>query len=310
MKTINKLSEAQLALVARVRDEWNDVCLDTAPVDHARVREILCQLYAAAGKPAPKQINYLDSPLQVLNAVLKSRLEDEPASAETLTRIRYEAFKLVLAHVRHRVSDHARYRVSYLVRAQVREQVCKQFGIAYSDQSFGCFLESVLDQFHHQVRTKFSYHASRQADDQAHSQIVAQIEGPVWDQIYAQIDAQLSDQAGARFILKYDGEVMTLNLAKQIGGGINIFHHYISWYDSLAQLGIDASKLKPFLDLVKSCGWFVLTEDRAFISARPDYIKRDEYNRLHCETGPALRYPDGFSIFAIHGEREPEKLNE
>jgi hypothetical protein len=46
----------------------------------------------------------------------------------------------------------------------------------------------------------------------------------------------------------------------------------------------------------------VLFWDWAFISAKPEYIKRDEQNLLHCETGPAVRYPDGFSVSAIHGK--------
>ena len=31
----------------------------------------------------------------------------------------------------------------------------------------------------------------------------------------------------------------------------------------------------------------------------------DGQGRLHCETGAAMRYPDGFSIFAIHDEHPP-----
>ena len=48
--------------------------------------------------------------------------------------------------------------------------------------------------------------------------------------------------------------------------------------------------------------------DWAFISAKPKCIRRDEQYRLHCENGPALIYPDGFSVIAIHGVRVPKNV--
>jgi hypothetical protein len=82
-----------------------------------------------------------------------------------------------------------------------------------------------------------------------------------------------------------------------------------SMWDLFCRLGIaDVSKLAPIFDMAKVCGWSVLFWDWAFISAKPEYIHRDGQGRLHCETGPAVRYPDGFSVFAIHGVRVPEKV--
>jgi len=50
--------------------------------------------------------------------------------------------------------------------------------------------------------------------------------------------------------------------------------------------------------------------DWAFVSERPSIIKRDDRNRLHSENGPALAYPDGFTIHAIHGVRVPADVIE
>ena len=44
----------------------------------------------------------------------------------------------------------------------------------------------------------------------------------------------------------------------------------------------------------------------AILCDRPDQIELDNRGRLHCETGPAVRYPDGWGVYAIHGVRVPE----
>lgn len=46
------------------------------------------------------------------------------------------------------------------------------------------------------------------------------------------------------------------------------------------------------------------------MSERPNVLKRDDRGRLHCVTGPALSYPDGWSIYAVHGLWVPEKIIE
>jgi hypothetical protein len=76
----------------------------------------------------------------------------------------------------------------------------------------------------------------------------------------------------------------------------------------VGRLGADVSKITPRFDLAKACGMTVLFWDWALVSAKPQWIYRDERGRLHCQHDAAIRYPDGFSIFAIHGVRVPEKV--
>jgi hypothetical protein len=58
-------------------------------------------------------------------------------------------------------------------------------------------------------------------------------------------------------------------------------------------------------NLVKSCGWVWWHENVLAISDRPEIICRDEIGRLHCETGPAIKYRDGWSIYSWHGVTVP-----
>jgi len=292
-------------MIRQVRGEWEQICLDTTPADRAVVQEILGRLYAVAGYPAPKQIIYSGSPLQVLSAAVDSRLEGCQDSAKNLTEIRYEAFQRVLGFLRHRFRDHSRPAVAFHVRAQVREQVCNQFRNSFGDQCFASFIETAEHQFVKNVRAKFSPHAAFiQSNGEAYSQVIDHIRGHILDQIFDQVDDQIRELAHAHFVLKYDGGVISQDLMNFRWG----IDPWISWHDFFSRLGVDASILKPSLELAKACGWYILTENQAYISAKPECIHLDDRGRLHCETGAAIRYPDGFSVFAIHGVRVPEKV--
>ena len=65
---------------------------------------------------------------------------------------------------------------------------------------------------------------------------------------------------------------------------------------------------EPLLGLwaiAKSAGWIVPHEHVCWISERPDTLCTDARGRLHCATGPALRYPDGWSVYAWKGADVP-----
>jgi hypothetical protein len=67
--------------------------------------------------------------------------------------------------------------------------------------------------------------------------------------------------------------------------------------------------------LARSCGWWWAFRDTAFACERQTRLRLDERDRLHAADGPALRFRDGFDVYAIHGVRidpwiveEPERI--
>jgi hypothetical protein len=240
------LTGEQRALVRQVRDEWMKIGIDNMPVDPTKVRQILERLYAAADKPAPESIVFLDSPFQISMAIAKLRLEGEP--------------------VHQQVSD--------LVSEQVHEHMRKGIVEHIDRQTIELF----------SGRTGFERFAV----------YTVLVKGGIND-----IREQVSETASGRF----GG-----SRAWPLGCDYGQFDVSLAWLDYVGRLGIDVSKLAPFFDLAKACGWAVLFWNWAFVSAKPEYIRRDERGRLHCENGAAVRYPDGFSVFAIHGVRVPEKI--
>lgn len=59
-------------------------------------------------------------------------------------------------------------------------------------------------------------------------------------------------------------------------------------------------------DIVKYCSWVLYDDDTIYISDAPTSIKMDEQGRTHNENGPAIEYPDGFSVYSWHGNRVPK----
>ena len=53
--------------------------------------------------------------------------------------------------------------------------------------------------------------------------------------------------------------------------------------------------------------WWAL-EHLAILTERPVIIRHDDDARPHCATGPAIEYPDGFAVYAWHGDRVPSRV--
>jgi len=65
------------------------------------------------------------------------------------------------------------------------------------------------------------------------------------------------------------------------------------------------SLLAQWDQLSRSCGWIWPYRDLCIVSDRPERIGMDDAGRLHAEDGPALRYTDGYSVYAVQGVRVP-----
>jgi len=57
------------------------------------------------------------------------------------------------------------------------------------------------------------------------------------------------------------------------------------------------------IDLAHWCGWWWPFQGAVILTEKPTTLHRDARNRLHCETGPAVAYSDGWGVWALHGVR-------
>jgi len=87
--------------------------------------------------------------------------------------------------------------------------------------------------------------------------------------------------------------------------------YWLSQYDYYREVfGLveETDKLVGLFELAKSCGWIIPCEKICYASERHNVLNRDHEGKLHCETGPAVVYPDGWSIYMDHGVRVSEKV--
>jgi hypothetical protein len=72
----------------------------------------------------------------------------------------------------------------------------------------------------------------------------------------------------------------------------------------------ETDKLRGLTELAQSAGWFLPHANICWVAERHNVLSRDEQGRLHSLTGPAVAYPDGWSIYAVHGVRVPADVIE
>ena len=57
--------------------------------------------------------------------------------------------------------------------------------------------------------------------------------------------------------------------------------------------------------VARNAGWWWPFANAVILTERPCRLLRDDRNRLHSEDGMAIKYPDGWGVYAIHGVRVP-----
>ena len=84
---IETLSSKQLAQLPWFRKKWLDAGLSTKPVNKSVVKKNLQALYAVAGKPAPKFVIHLESPLHIAIAIAQLRSGDSKVSDQVSAQV-------------------------------------------------------------------------------------------------------------------------------------------------------------------------------------------------------------------------------
>ncbi len=114
------------------------------------------------------------------------------------------------------------------------------------------------------------------------------------DQVWDQVRGQVGDQVW--------GQVRDAVWGQHEAG-------YLGWCDAMQLIGVNLD-VAGLSTVARNAGWWWPMRDTVILTDRPDTLHRDPQGRLHCETGPALRYRDGWAIHAIHGVRVPADLIE
>jgi len=89
---------------------------------------------------------------------------------------------------------------------------------------------------------------------------------------------------------------------------------WVAFYEFGEEIGVKYPKeisdgLKLYAEIPRAGVMFsILLDGTAVLCRRPELVKRDSRNRLHCADGPAVRWKDGVCNWYWHGTAVPPKL--
>ena len=85
------------------------------------------------------------------------------------------------------------------------------------------------------------------------------------------------------------------------------------WIDLCQRIGrsigvVPPEQLLKYYAWLRSNVWYVFFFERSvFVCGAPEYIRLDDHGRLHSASGPAMRWPDGWSVYAWHDVLVPRE---
>jgi hypothetical protein len=338
VKRITALTAEQEQLLPAIRDEWLAHGLSTEPADRTAAEDGVRAAYRAAGLQPPRFMIWLGSPWagavgQAIAPEIVARYVDDQVRDQVGDQVGDQVHGQVHGQVRNQVDDQVgdqvhgqvRDQVGDQVGGQVRDQVRDQVGDQVRNQVDGQVRNQVGGQVHGQVRN--------QVGDQVYDQVRDQVGDQVGDQVYDQVRDQVRDQVGDQV-----GDQVRDQVGGQVGGQVDGQVHgqvgdqvrdqrlrdwwrgrlagqhwagYYSYYAAMEAIGVTGlNPIHGAQQVARSAGWWWTFRDFAILTERPTQLHRDGQGRLHHETGPAIAYPDGWSIWAWHGVRVPQALIE
>ena len=132
----------------------------------------------------------------------------------------------------------------------------------------------------------------------------------VWDSVRDSVRASVGDSVGASVrdsVWDSVGASVWDSVSKSGYGQHDA--NWIAFYTFFREqcgLSSQTEKLRGLRLLTEHAGWYLPHEHICWISERTNIVHQDSQHRLHCETGPALSYPDGWSLYRWHGITVPD----
>jgi hypothetical protein len=164
------LTEADLAFIGRIRDEWMSSALSTAPVDRAAAERAFSGLYTSHGlQPVP--VVWMDSPLGCFFAAAALRHPGDQLEEQ----LGYQFRRQLAGQLRDQPED------------QLRDQLAGQFRGQLGDQLWG--LRGLRGR--RKLRDQLGKQLRGQLGDQLGGQIWGQLGGQLWGQLESQLQGQL-----------------------------------------------------------------------------------------------------------------------
>ncbi len=303
MSKIEKLTAAQTAKLAEYRDEWIAIGLSTAPADREKSEAAIVAAYAIAKLPPPK-IVWCGSPLS--QGLTRAIILDQSVAAS------------VRASVRDSVGASVRDLIGASVSNPVMDSITASVGASVRDSVRASVNESICDMVWDPVWA--SVWASVRASVRASVWVSVwnSVGDSVWRSVGDSLGYELMDSIGDS-VWDACWDIGTDSLSESISDSVSqsgYGQHDAGWlalcayFRDVVGLTEQVAPLAGLIEQARHSGWYLAHEKICWISERHNLLCRDERGRLHNLSGPAVAYPDGWAIYAVHGVRVPATIIE
>jgi hypothetical protein len=284
------LSEKFQASLEAHRKSWLETTLSTAELDPVAVWDAFKTLYEDAQMPLPQYVIWLQSPLAgaVAAAILAQnheniykRVFNQPTFMmgqklwkEAVLSGSDDSWKVIANELKSPIGTEVSLTIP--VRTQVSLQLSAVFGLTNVPTS--------------QNQQTFSTE--------------------VWEGIVEYLGPQLRDVDAqilqtTRFNDKFAGAAANQTWYCGLG---SLDGETLQLFDFADPDWFDLPDIRGLIKAARHCGWWWAFDDAIIVTSRPSCIILDNEGKLHCDTGPAIEYPDGWGVLSRHGQYVPERV--
>lgn len=266
--------------IPKIKKELLETGLSIVPANRKLAEQGIDLLYKSQGLRKPKNKIWLQSPLEGIIAASILHLTNQFGS-KVEENVRMAGGLLASSKLSQQYQSRSEFEISELIIGNVENQI---------EDKITCKIQEKITE----ELTDFNDRVEEKIDDQLLSTLVKRINPAIQQasglnlnfENYEQIVEQLWDQIEECCYGQHELDFLLPYLAFQGGNQ-------------------DTKSLKGHWMIAQSAGWWWPFERAVILTERPIKLSRDDAGCLHCDDGPALVYPDGFSLYAWHGTRIP-----
>jgi len=320
---LDRLAPEQEARLAAIREEWRGVGLATGPSDRLRAERGMRAAYLAAGLPPPDLFLWVRSPLEgvlgTMHLAITGAGRDRLAAAvraaylDLVGRPGGEPWGRVWAPLGRRDDALTVFLARAMVNtASVRHHVARRLPSQVGRAARADIGPRVAQQVHRELQGDVRWHVVRRL----WAPVVAEIQTAAWQRLKAHVEedhARRWPWARAWAVVRDLYRLVGIQDALHAPAADRATPDWLAAYDFLGRVcGVEAvERLSGLMELSRAAGWWWWPQRGAVVlSERPERLQLDEQGRLHGARGPALAFPDGWSLWAWHGVRVPRAVIE
>ena len=179
------------------------------------------------------------------------------------------------------------------------ESVGTSVGTSVRDSVRASVGTSVRDRVRTSVGTSVRESVRTSVRDRVRASVWESVRASVWESVWESVENSV--RASVRDSVR---DSIWESFYGQHNSGFLSFYNY---FYEVVGLEDQTRKLAGLNIIANSAGWLLPCENICFVSERHNVCKVDDRGLIHCEDGPAIQYPDGFSVYGWHGVRVPEE---